>query len=563
MRKLGLIAIGAVAWFVGGVAQACSVVPEFVAKTNYELAETADAVVVGVAERSTGEGLEGAVTFRIEQRWKGAPPATVVMWGAQFGNVPPSDPDRIDEAHPESYMGPCSRHTFQRGRRYVLFLRHNEGGQAYGPTGWYAQPSIFGRSSEDYAGPNSLWARTLHLYLDVQRNPDRMAALEDLASRLPALEAPGASAEDRAIAADIRGHLSSLSPWKPTPYLLDAYAALERGERPRFSIRGPEANREGGAADALTDLIFDVRRPGFDLRRQKESVLLSLINGDHPDAAPLFDRLVAGQPTAGELALAIRYRSKQGQTLAAFQLFRDQALPRLGGLSDDDASMLAGNMIVAMRGPGYTYGEADEAWRSEPTVRALWPEIALGLWWDMRRRRVDLPPDESIDLLRPAYYRERPEVTLALIGTYDEAVQAWAIAETARLAPAADWLEDEDPAWLPIRVLVMGYGPERDKALEQAVCAGDSGRTMVLRSLATYGDPMDDDLILKIGAMPGQSEDDLQQVRRALAVLYGRSVDDPSRDWFGMGQAAYDALATTFAGRQGEAVAPLLCGATP
>ncbi|WP_420478449.1 hypothetical protein [Brevundimonas sp. FT23028] len=563
MRVLGVLAATVATWLTGGAALACSVTSDFVRQSNYELAENADGVVVAVAERNTGgDGFDSSVTFRVEQRWKGAPPATVVLRSARLGQIAPSDPNRIDQAHPESYMGPCSRYTFQQGRRYVLFLADNEDGTGYGPQGWFVAPAVFGRSSEDYAGPNSLWARALHLYLEVQRNPDRMAALDDLAGRLPALEAANASAADRAIAADIRDHLSSLSPWKPTPYLLQAYAALERGESPRFSIRGPEANREGGFADAATDLIFDIRRPGFDLRRQKESVLLSLINGEHPDAAPLFDRLVAGQPTPGELALTIRYRSRNGDVLSAFRLFRDMALPRLGGLSNDDAATLAGSMMTAMRGPDYSYDEENQAWRTEPVLLQAWPEIALSLWWDMRRRGLEFGADPAIKLLRPADYRDRPEVTLPLMTLFDEAVEAWAISETARLAPTADWLEDEDPAWLPIRTLVMGYGEERDAALEGAICASDSGRTMVLRSLAIYGDFMDDNLIIRIGAIPDQSADDREQVQRALAIVYGRSADDPSRTWFGMGNRAFATLKDSFAGREGRGVTPIRC-ATP
>lgn len=559
MRFLMLLVVGLASWFGGGAAVACSVTSEFVRATNYELAENADGIVVAVAESSSGgDGFDGSVTFRIEERWKGAPPATVDLRGSALGRVSPSDPNQIAEAHPESYMGPCSRYTFQRGRRYVLFLENNEDEPSNRPRGWFVEPAIFGRSSEDYAGPDSLWARTLHLYLEIQSNPDRMAALVDLAARLPALEAPGRPPSDRAIAADIRDHLSSLSPWKPTPYLLSAYAALERGESPQFSIRGPEANREGGFADAATDLIFDVRHPDFDLRRQKETVLRSLITGDHPDAAPLFERLVQKGPTAGELALAIRFRSRRGDTLGAFQLFKNAALPRLGGLPDADATMLAGSMITAMWGPNYRYGEENEAWRAEPQVRDQWPEMALSLWWDMRRRGVELQGDDAIEMLRPADYRDRPEVTLVLMTRFDEPVKAWAISEAARLAPTADWLEDEDPAWLPIRALVMGYGPDRDAALDAAVCASKSGKVMVLRSLAVYGDRMDDDFIHRIEAMPGQSADDLEQVRRAFAVMYGRSADDPSRGWFS-NNTVYDALEDAFEGHGPQNVEPIHC----
>ncbi len=81
----------------------------------------------------------------------------------------------------------------------------------------------FGRGAEDYAGPDSLWVRALSLYINIQQTElDRMAALDVLAGRLPRLEAPEAPAADRQLAWDIRDHLSSLSPDKPTAYLVNA-----------------------------------------------------------------------------------------------------------------------------------------------------------------------------------------------------------------------------------------------------------------------------------------------------------------------------------------------------
>lgn len=567
MRIVTTVLTGLALWGAGTAALACSVSGEFVRSSSYELVERADAVVVARAESqaSDADPWDGRVTFRIESALKGEPPQTIVMSGAALGRTIPSDPDDLTTAHPETYSGPCTRWTFQRGSRYVLFLREGDGGQE--PAGWYAMRPTFGRGTEDYAGPDSLWVRALSLYIDIQqREPDRMAALDALASRLPPLEAPEASAADRQLALDIRDHLSSLSPDKPTAYLVNAYEALEREESPRFSVRGPEANREGGMADAMTDLVFDIRRPDFDLERQKASILLSLVNGEHDDALPLFERLLAAGPNARTLGLTVRYLSSNGQYRRAFEIVETEVMRRVGGLPDDQAGALVGDVEQAMRGPGYVYDQDNEAWRTEPYVLARWPETALSLYWDSRRRTGE-GGGFSAELLalRPADYRARPEVTLALAEGFDDHVRNWAIAEVDRLAPTADWLADDPPLELPLRVLVLDFGDERTAALIRTWCSGESGQILTRQALGAWGDELDIDLLMRMLASPRLNEDDRDHTRRALAVLFGRNIRDRGGLFGGVAQNAYEAVEASMRGQPimdfDELVEPLTCPA--
>lgn len=548
MRIAATVLAGLMLAAPAGAAMACSVTADFVRASNYELVENADAVVVVTADHGIGDGdAPGAVAFRIDEAWKGAPPAEVTMHSARLGRVDPSDPDSIESAHPESFMGPCSRYTFERGKRYVLFLKQGDGNPAWEPDGWYAVASVFGRSSEDYAGPDSLWARAIRTYLEVQRNPDRMAALADLGQRLPALESAVASEDDRKLAADMRDHLSSLSPDKPTAYLLEAYEALSRGESPRFTVRGPEANREGGAADALTDLIFDIRRPAFDIERQKQSILLSLVNGDHPDAAPLFAGLLADRPDPATLGLGIRYLSNNGPIRPAFDLVETEVMRRIGGLADEEAGQLVSDVSRAMTGENHDHEARDELWRFDPHVAARWPETALSLFWDGARRDSGGGGFAAeLDVLRLSDYRARPEVTLALAETFDEEVEGWAIAEASRLAPAADWLNRDDPLRLPLRTLAAAYGEDRNAALVRVWCSGESGRIMVTEALAFHGDDLDLDLLSRMLATPGQDEESVDGTRKALSILFGRNASD-RRGWFS-GDHIYDALKGSFSG---------------
>jgi hypothetical protein len=566
MRIVTTLLTGMALWGSGTAALACSVNGEFVRSSSYELVERADAVVVAVADsQSAGsEEWDTRVTFRIERALKGDPPATVLR-SARLGRTTRSDPNDLTTAHPETFEGGCSRSTFERGGRYVLFLREGEGVRE--PLGWYAMDPTFGRGAEDYAGPDSLWVRALSLYIDIQqREPDRMAALDALANRLSLLEVAEATAADRQLAGDIRDHLSSLSPDKPTAYLVNAYEALERGESPRFSVRGPEANREGGMADAMTDLVFDIRRPDFDIERQKASILVSLVNGEHPDALALFERLLAGGPDSSTLGLIVRYLSNNGQYRRAFEIVETEVMRRLGGLADEEAFALVGDVAVAMQGPGYLYDQNNEAWRSEPYVRARWPETALSLFWDMKRRGWDGGFAAEVAHLRPSEYRMRPEVTMALAKQFDEAVEAWAIEELQTRTPSANWLEDEDPAWLPLRTLVWSYGEERDAALVRFYCSGESGRIMTVQTLGLWGDEMDSELLQQMLLTTGQDEEAVDGVRKALSILHGRHATD--RDGlFGFRGAsdAYEAVKASLTGepveRFDQPLRPVICPA--
>ena len=566
MRIVTTVLTGLALWGSGTAALACSVTGEFVRSSSYELVERADAVVVAVADSQTAgsEEWDTRVTFRIEQALKGAPPATILMNNARLGRTTPSDPDDLTTAHPETFEGGCSRSTFQRGGRYVLFLREGEGVRE--PLGWYPMDPTFGRGAEDYAGPDSLWVRALSLYIDIQQQPDRMAALDALAGRLPRLEAPEAPAADRQLAWDIRDHLSSLSPDKPTAYLVNAYESLERGESPRFSVRGPEANREGGLADAMTDLVFDIRRPDFDIERQKASILLSLVNGEHPDALPLFERLLSAGSSPRTLGLTVRYLSSNGQYRRAFEIVETEVMRRLGGLPNDQAFALVGDVGEAMRGPDYVYDQGNEAWRTEPYVLARWPETALSLFWDMKRRGAEAPFAAENAHLRPSDYRARPEVTVVLATQYDEAVEGWAIEELQRLTSSANWLEEENSAWLPLRTLVWSYGEERDAALVRFYCSGESGRIMTVQTLGLWGDDMDSELLQQMLVKPGQDAEAVDGVRKALSILHGRHATDRG-GLFGFRGAsdAYEAVKASLTGapveRFGQPVVPLACPA--
>lgn len=520
----------AVLWAMASAVEACSVSGDFVRSSTYEMVEGADAVVVATPIKEVGdEPGSTSVQFRVDFALKGKPPSEFIDDWAYIGRARQSDPNDISVAHPEGFMGPCSRMTFEEGRQYVVFLKRSVDGSG---TGWRKVHHTFWRDGEDYHGPDSLWVEVLNFYIGVEAaEPDRMRVIEVLAGHLPRLERPGATPNERALAADIRDHLSSLSPWKPTAFLIEAYEALDRGESPRFGIRGLEANQEGGPAQALTDAVFDTQRPPFDREEQKFYILQSLITGEHPEAGPFFERIIAAKPTPRQTGMAIRWLAGNGKLARAYDM-AEAAAVGLANLTRDEAALLISDILVAMSGD-----LDEEAWARDPYVASRWPTLALSL--QVTGEELGLG-DGGWSLTRPIRelftgdWRADPRISLILAAGFDEDAEAWAIAELARALPLADWRDEADPVWLPAQMLVLGYGEPRDEALLDAYCSGGkTGRIVIMTALAQRGDTIMDFMLLErlIEDLPDTSG--LDKVRDALTFRYAEMTKHEEPSMFG------------------------------
>lgn len=521
-----LLAIPARSW-------ACSLGPESFSVTNFELVGLADAIVIAtaVSETPQASGSLGSVTFRVEGALKGEGPELYTSDYAQLGQAWPSDPDNI--AWATGTGGSCSRVTFEQGKRYVLFLVRNDAGE------WRRTGPAHARDAEDYNGPGSLWVRAIELYVDVQQNPDRMAQRARLSELLPALEMPDASEADRSLAADIRRHLEALSPLTPTPVLLAAYEEMERG--------GP-----------LSLPIDEFDRPA----ERQDEILLSLVLGDHPGAEPLFARILGDIPRDRSVGYAIRFLGKHDGVERAFEVIERDLYPLLAGLPDAIAFAWVSDIHRVMYGEWHHSRQDTPPWEQDPYIRARWPEMALSLYWDFSRRGSRFGRiDSAIEALRPNDYRDRPEVTLALAEAYDPDVEAWAIDEVARLLPAADWLDDEDPLWFPLQVLTFAFGEERDEALIRTFCSGETGRIMVVSQLGRHGDGLDDELLLQ---MLGEAAIDDEDRRAILTALIFSEARNDKGDGALLGSDLVDEIIPQVlrgepVTRYGRPIAPLVC----
>lgn len=291
-------------------AYACSVVEGYVRPSNFELVQIADAIVIAraVGGRPDEDDVVGSVVFETETVLKGAPPRRLELDFAGLGRPGPSDLANLAGSHPEGHAGPCNRATFRRGGRYLLFLGRGEEGD-WGQLGY-----PFSRVNEDYSGEDNAWMRSVRRYLALQQAlppMEQIAALRRIAETGRQADGISVSAAERA---DANDHLSSISPWKPTAWLLDVYGRLERGEA--FTARPDAANRESGNLDEVAAFLLGEGLPaGPDgPERLRLLVLGALAEGDHPEALPLIERLSAAPGTRGRVrGLVLRYLANNGQ----------------------------------------------------------------------------------------------------------------------------------------------------------------------------------------------------------------------------------------------------------
>lgn len=392
----------------------------------------------------------------------------------------------------------------------------------------------FARVNEDFTGEDSLWVRTIRRYLDIQTEPDGMVQLQGLASLRDSL---GQGADDRQLAADITDHLASRSPYKPTAYLVDTLDRLRNGDAMSDTVRSPAADREISAAQDMTDAIFGYEPGEFGTEDQIDFVLRALVNGKHPDAAPVFEALVSNPArTTSDLALAMRFFARNGAYRRAYGLIEIDVMRILGTLSPADRTELLGAVLATQRGDSYEDGQ--ERWRTDPYVAASWPELALSLYWLVESSSSDGYSDAAyggaMEAIPLTDFRARPMVTLAR--PLDETALAWAKAELARPAVADTGRGGGQLDRLPLALLVRSYGDDRDAALNAAFCAGGARRRTLIAMVGEWGGSLDVDLLSRFAASPDLTDEDRTALIDAVASLHtrerGSALWARSRGWF-------------------------------
>lgn len=484
LRRLKALAVLILAALPLSPASACSISADYVRPSSFELVQISDSIVVGTA-REERPGDHGArVAFDVGEKIKGEAPLEVEMPGRL--EAPEPEFPSTGEARIVVGAGACGPSAYRKGGRYVLFLQKDEKGQLR-RTGHILSPV-----SEAYAGEGSAWMRMVRRYVRLQATAapmEQIALVERLAGSGRGLAGEMLTAAE---VGDMRDHLRSLSPFKPTPYLLAAYAALERGRNP-----------PNGALYR-----------GRDLAAMRRQVLHSLVEGDHPDAMPLFDRLAAEkQEDPDRIGLTLRFFARNGAYARAFQWVESRLMDRLEQLDERPALRLIGH-VAAMQS-----GEEDgEPWRSDPRAATAWPELALSLYWYQVRRfgaSRAIAFGEAIRTLATEDYRARPLLTLALAEDYAEGIEDWAVRELLdekkrkawETLPEAEKRAGEDPAALPLRILLFVWGQKHQPVLEQVFCQGRELRLLLIRTFGEVASGLYGDLIGKIASSPLSAEE--------------------------------------------------------
>jgi hypothetical protein len=522
---------------------ACGASDDYVAPSNFELVQMADAIAVytAVSGNSGPEYIFGNVTFRREQVLKGMPPAELTLDMAVLGDPdPPGEGIQFEPAFlAPDYGGGCSRIGFERGGRVLMILERGANGD------WYPVPYVGGaRAKDDYAGESSAWARIVRRYLALQslRPAAQLAALTHMRDSGRDRDGAPLLPEERA---DIAQHLRAPSQWKPTAWLLARYAEAARGEA--VVLEGSASSNMG--ADSARAIL-----------------LMSLANGHHPRARPLIERLAEAPGTSGrEMAMVLRYLARNGQYPRAYRWIETRLASRLLTLEPTEARILLREVAAVQQGREVEFGR--ERWRADARAAATWPEVALGLYWYQaeRLRREDIERfHDAFDAIPISDYRARPLLSIALAATSNVRALAWARAELARL-PAPPEREDDperwrrdEPALLPARMLVSTWRRENEPALAGAFCLGGPRRRAIVDAFRLWGDPDYHILLGRMAAFPGLTANERARLLQAVLEMSARGLDGPD-DARTLGDANSRWLLTRLLRGQPSDGAPLSC----
>lgn len=538
-------------------ALACSVTADYVRPSNFELVQIADAIVVATPE-GPASGSDHGLTFRVVTAIKGTPPARVTLGMAALGRTTPSDLADLSGSHPQGYAGPCNRTSFAQDGRYLLFLEQAADGN------WYQSGYPFSRVNEDYAGEDTAWMRAVRRYLLLQQSLTPMEQLAALARMAESGRDGGGVTLAAAERADIREHLSSISPWKPTAWLLDLHDRIERGEPLPFGSRPDAANREGGDADRLTSFVAGESLPAASAGAERERMLIlgALTEGDHPDALPLFERLSAAPAIGPRLrGLILRFLARNGQYPRAYQWIETRLMVELTRLGYSDARLLLSEVNRLQWGENRQ--EGNQRWRSDPHAVATWPELALALYWyQVHAFGADpIQYRDAVGAIPVTDYRARPELTVALAAAFDTNVKNWAIAELARppdpWVPGAD--DEQDPAFLPLRVLATMWSSETIAELTRAYCQGGARRRLAVLALGQWGHSLYWELLAAMAGVPRLSADEKSWLVQAAIEMTARDVRESRRRPFVLPADQREWLLIRLVRGERMGVAPLAC----
>ena len=474
----------------------------WVKPTNYEMIEMADAIVVADATSgaTTSDSVsDSTVLFTVTEIIYGAPTKTISSGWARLGeNVTPSDPNQIISAHPESFAGPCSRMTFEKGKSYILLLKKNDDNV------FNIGIDAFSRDREDYS---NLWSKTIRYYLAIQAEPNRYEQLNILSEKYQEFVKFPKDSDEYKIAMDIADHLSSTSPYKPSQYLIETYQALEQGKALPFGIRHPDANKEDSDAQRISDFIMGVKREEFTVKAQKEYILWALSEEGHDSqqTRKFFEKQIQLNKGISTLGPAISFYANNGFPENAVELAQ-QYLPALI-VSANPTEMRAVERTFRQIEFPKTKEMAEFQFSITKLMNFRFGEYNYGVG------------KEVLNILKPENFRDRPDVAEALVRSYEDDPVLWAVDELSRL------VTEKENAFsskylLPIKLLLIDFNGRDNIDRIDAVFCNEDTRPALLKNLGRYEGTYTDELVVRLASrIDLMDEEEIETFLRALTSL--------------------------------------------
>ena len=419
--------------------------------------DASDAIVVARAiDAKRGKYDSNEISFEVEEILKGAPTKIVRDLSGGFGKPIHSDPEEITSANPEAFRGSCNRHTYRRGGKYVLMLRKDS------EYGFVISGDPFSRINEDDFGPQSMWRLAIDAYLDIQKNPDRMAQIDAMAALVERGRKTDATAFEVKLGEDALIHLASIHPDKPTAYLMRLY------DDPEFLIRRFEdrtAGTEEERADALAEFAFGEKSKPEDTRTV---ILRALSEGDHPGAEPLFRSIIVEEePDSTQLGAALAFLVRRSEYDEFKRAYGDHVLWILGVTGPGPS-------------PGFWFQVSDAVGYGDQI--AADPEFAA--WWKRQGIASCLiksgPYSCSYDWKAAANLLDNPREheVLLFAGAGSPKVIEWAERELDRLEQGG--VESYKDDWdFPVKILLAAYRGDEPARMHQLACGSKEMRESI------------------------------------------------------------------------------------
>ena len=381
--------------FLPSRATACSPGPDYVAPTNFELVQLADAIVIARLSRLEN----GETGFELVEILKGPQePASFYEINPRLSSDFPSHPYSLQSENSSDGGGSCSRGSYADGKLHLLFYSKHQN------TGTYFQGvTIYGRDSEDIESMGAFWLKVVRTYLDIQARYNPMEQIDQLRRLRRRMLAQPISPQNVSWIVDIENHLVSPTPRKPMEFLLEMHKSLRQtGNWP-----DPTPYREIG------------QRMRFDETGQMQQVAKAMMLSRQKVAPEQLLAMINSETNAAVLGrlLAVLARGvSEADVLKVYDIVADRIV--LG--TDDELRTLSDGLVAAINGKLELGQGLSAEWRTR--LLALFSRLYHEGFW------LRLPRESAAAIAADWNADETPSSVMAyLLAKHDYApVVAWA-----------------------------------------------------------------------------------------------------------------------------------------